>query len=275
MSTIETEPQRPPRPAFLKVKQQTPGLLDPLRRRAKRAAVLASDRGWFGLNPLKTHVVICGFPRSGSTLLLLMAETAVPAAKVFHEEKTGLKAAHQFWPGRQPLMITKRPNDVFFADEIRDFYRGRGTQVRFVLCARDPRAVLTSVHERQPGYYVSPARWRAIYAHFVYVRPATDVLTVEFNDLVRTPQVVQERLAAFIGWRAACRFEEFADAVPTSFDTRALNGVRPLDPSAIDRWKAPEHQERIRAMLQELPELPSVLIELGYESDTSWTDPYR
>ena len=274
MITTKAVAGRPPRPSDLKGKEPSPGLLHPLHRGAKRAAVLASERGWFGLTPLSTHVVICGFPRSGSTLLLLMAETAFPEAKVFHEEKTGLKAAQQFWPGRQPLMITKRPNDVFFVDEIREFYCDRGTQVRFVLCARDPRAVLTSVHERQPGYYVSPARWRAMYAHFLYVRPAADVLTVEFNDLVRTPQAVQERLAKFIGWRAASRFDEFTAAVPAGFDTRALNGVRPVDPSTIDKWRAPEHRERIRAMLQELPELPSVLIELGYETDTSWTDEY-
>jgi hypothetical protein len=273
--TGDSSYQRPPRPTDLKYRDPKPGLLDPFRHRAKRAMAVASDRGWFGLTPLTTHVVICGFPRSGSTLLLLMAETAFPQAKVFHEEKTGIKAAQQFWPGRQALMITKRPNDVFFVDEIRDFYRGRGTQVRFVLCARDPRAVLTSVHEKQSGYYVSPERWRSMDAHFQYVRRAPDVLTVDFNELVRQPLVVQERLTSFIGWRAASRFDQFQRAVPSSFDTQALNGVRPLDLSAIDRWKAPEHRERIRAMLHALPELPPVLIEMGYEPDSHWLTDYQ
>jgi hypothetical protein len=31
------------------------------------------------------------------------------------------------------------------------------------------------------------------------------------------------------------------------------------------------HRDRIRHLLQEMPELPTRLIEMGYETDTSWT----
>ncbi len=265
---------RPPVPSDLKVKAETPGLLAPVKRQVKELVVQASERRWLGLTPLQTHVVICGYPRSGSTLLLLMAETAFPYARTYRQEKTGLKAAKQFWPGRARLMITKRPNDIFFADEIREFYAGRQTQVRFVLCARDPRAVLTSVHGSREGYYVSPERWSAMHEHFQYVRQFPDVLTVEFNDLVRQPVVVQEQLTRFIGWEAAARFDQFHTTVPEGFDTLALNGVRPLDPAAIDKWRAPKHRERIREMLQALPHLPETLISLGYEKDAAWTADY-
>jgi hypothetical protein len=265
---------RPPRPADLKYREPSRGRLDPVRLRVKRALAYASDRRWLGLTPFQTHVVICGFPRSGSTLLLLMAETAYPEAKTYREEKTGIKAARELWAGRTALMITKRPNDVFFVDEIREFYRSRRAHARFVLCARDPRAVLTSVHNSQEGYYVSPERWRAMYAHIVYVRHAPDVLTVEFNDLVREPARVQAALGAFIGWDASVPFDQFHASVPRGFDTLALNGVRPLDPSTIDKWRAPVHRERIRAMLSALPELPEVLIREGYEPDDAWLSAY-
>ena len=33
-----------------------------------------SDTGLFGLKPLQTHILICGFPASGTTLLQLMLE---------------------------------------------------------------------------------------------------------------------------------------------------------------------------------------------------------
>lgn len=274
MISAGTRIERPPKPGDLKYREPTPGRLDPLRRTLKHAIGYASDRRWFRLTPFETHVVICGFPRSGSTLLLLMAETAYPGAKTYREEKTGIKAAREFWAGRAPLMITKRPNDVFFVDEIREFYRGRRARARFVLCARDPRAVLTSFHNAKDGYYVSPERWKAMYEHFEYVRRAPDVLTVEFNDLVREPARVQASLGAFIGWDAAVPFEQFHASVPAGFDTLALNGVRPLDPAAIDKWRAPRHRERIRAMLDALPELPRILVDEGYEPDTSWIEGY-
>jgi len=266
---------RPARPADLKWKPEPPGPLEPLRRGLKRLVVHASDRRWLGLTPLQTHVIICGFPRSGSTLLLLMAETSCPHAKTFHQEKTGLKAARQFWPGRHPLMITKRPNDVFWVDEIREFYQSRAARPLFIFCARDPRAVLTSFHDSQSGYYVSPERWKAMYDHFQYVRRYPDVLTVEFSDLIRKPAKVQERLTAFIGWRPITEFDRYLTAVPPGFDTLALNGVRPLDPAAIEKWKAPKHRDRMQQILKALPQLPDILIEQGYERDTSWTEAYR
>ena len=50
----------------------------------------AIDKGWFGLNPLQTHVVVCGFPRSGSTPLLLIIETCVSKVKTFGQERPAL-----------------------------------------------------------------------------------------------------------------------------------------------------------------------------------------
>ena len=93
----------PPRPSFLKNRPEVPKLLTPLRRRLRDAYVAASDRGWLGLVPVKTHVVICGFPRSGTTLLQLMVETSTPRAKAFGNERSGLSVARYTWPVRSSL----------------------------------------------------------------------------------------------------------------------------------------------------------------------------
>src|SRR5438045_94468 len=69
---------RPSRPAFV---EDLPPSRDELswriHRRIKGLMLKAIDNGWIGLRPLRTHVVVCGFPRSGSTLLQLMIETSV------------------------------------------------------------------------------------------------------------------------------------------------------------------------------------------------------
>ena len=265
---------RPPKPTFVPARTPETNWLAPIRALAKRRVLAALDRGWFGATPLRTHVVMCGFPRSGTTLLQLMMETAYPQARTFHRERAALAAVQNTWPGRHELMITKRPDDLFWLDEVRERYRDRRPRPLFVISVRDPRAVLTSVHISKHGYCVPPEKWRAAYAHIQYNLRFDDVILVEYRDVVERPQLVQERLAAFIGVPPQGRFDDYLCAVPANFDTRALNGVRPLDPTTLDRWRAPKHKERIRQLLDQIPELPARLVEMGYEPDASWTRGY-
>lgn len=207
-----------------------------------------------------------------------MAETAYPSARAFGRERSGLGAARNDLPGNAPLIISKLPGDIFWIDEIRECYRERGTKsrVRFIVNTRDPRAILTSVHDMNRDVYWVPLEWwRSVYLHFRYVRDFDDVMVVEYRDLVLEPWKVQEQIRTAIGIEPQRRFEDFHTAVPAEFDTLALNGVRPLDPAALDKWRAPKHEQRIRQLLRELPELPERLIEMGYEADTAWTRDYR
>lgn len=207
-----------------------------------------------------------------------MAQTAYPSARAFDFERSGLAAARNDFPGQSPLLISKQPDDIFWIDEIRECYaeRGTSTRLRFIVSIRDPRAVLTSVHGmNRDVYWVTPDRWRAIYDHFKYVSAFDDVDVVEYADLILSPGKVQQQLTDAIGLEPERSFEQFHEAVPHSFNTTALNGVRPLDPSALDKWRGPEHRARIVELLREMPELPDRLIELGYERDATWVKDYR
>jgi hypothetical protein len=265
---------RPPKPPFVPLRMPERRWLAPLRALAKRHLLAAIDRGWLGATPLRTHVVMCGFPRSGTTLLQLMMETAYPNARTFHRERAALAAVQNTWPGRHEMMITKRPDDLYWLDEVRERYSDRRAKPLFVISLRDPRAVLTSVHAQKPGYCVPAEKWRAAFDHIQYNRQFDDVITVEYRDLIERPQSVQDRLSTFIGFRPQASFDAYLSSVPSDFDTTALNGVRPLDAKGLDRWRASKHRERIRQLLKELPELPDRLVEMGYERDTAWTRQY-
>ena len=242
---------------------------------ARRCFVCAADRGWFGEPKLQTHVVVCGFPRSGSTLLQLMIESCVANIRTYGRERKGIQAA-RCYHRTHPLMMTKRPSDIFAIRDIQSHYARIQPNVKFVLMTRDPRAVLTSYHAQKPGdYYVSPERWRGIYSYWQWACNEPDVTVIRYEDLISDPNTAQQQLADFIGWEVKHPFAEFHTAVPDNFRTIALNGVRKLDPKNIHRWKKPEHTERLRTLLaQELPELARCLIELGYEADESWTEEY-
>jgi hypothetical protein len=269
--------ERPPKPERALKRSRPKTWLTPIRRQLKRAALQVVDRGWFGFTPLEAHLVLTGFPRSGTTLLQLMAETAYPTAKAFGDERSGLAAARNDFPGRAPIIISKQPDDIFWIDEIRDVYASRGTRtrVRFIVNVRDPRAVLTSVHGlNRDIYWVSVERWRAIYLHFQYVRRFEDVTVVEYRDLVLHTHKIEQQLAAAIGQAPQRRFTEFHEAVPGQFNATALNGIRPLDPATLDKWRSPKHRERIKHLLVEMPELPERLVEMGYEPDAEWVREY-
>ena len=278
-TTLPTVPAvRPPKPPRALRKPHNTNWLTPLRQRVKKVALHVVDRGWFGFTPLEAHLVICGFPRSGTTLLQLMAETAYPSARVFGHERSGLSAARNDFPGRAPLIISKQPDDLFWIDEIRDCYRERGTRtrVRFIVNVRDPRAILTSVHGlNRDVYWVSVDRWRAIYDHYNYVRQFDDVSVIEYRDIVLAPDKARQQLQAALGVEPERAVTAFHETVPADFDTTALNGVRPLDPSTLDKWRSPRHRARIRQLLEEMPELPERLVEMGYEPDDAWVREYR
>ena len=75
---------KPPVPEDVR-RPQGPGPADVIRRRLVAWAHQAADGGMPGLRSSRA-VVICGFPRSGSTLLQLMLEAAYPHAKQFGRE---------------------------------------------------------------------------------------------------------------------------------------------------------------------------------------------
>lgn len=241
----------------------------------QRGLTWLADRGWFGASPLRTHVVVCGFPRSGSTLLQLMIEACVDDVRTYGRERRGMEAARSY-RRTHPIMMTKRPSDIFTLDDLRAFYDNHQADVRFVLMTRDPRAILTSFHHTNPDdYYVQADRWRGIYSYWKWAVQAPDVTVVRYEDMIRAPEQTQAQLSQFIGWTVAHPFANFHDVVPTGFDTRALNGVRRLDPKNIDRWREPKYREKlVRLLTSELPELPKCLIELGYETDSDWVDEY-
>jgi hypothetical protein len=264
---------RPPLPPE-RISRCTPTFQFPksLLRPALKAVAALKDHGWLPAVPLRQHVVICGFPRSGTTLFQLMMEGCVRGIGSRGRERRALEVAEC---GRRShaALLTKRPKDLFLIREIREFYANRGVQVQFILLHRDPRAVLTSRHFSRPTeYYLSTEEWRHYYRHWDWCRKADDVLSVRYEDLIRRPEEVQRHVLEFTGWEARWNFRDFVQHVPKGFDGRALNALRELDETRLLAWRSGEHRTRLREVVRELPELPQVLVELAYEPDEQWLD---
>jgi len=248
-----------------------------LRRRLIAPLYRISDTGLFGLTPLRIHILICGYQRSGTTLLQAMLEHALPHARRFGKEFEGWRAATYSWRNHA-VMISKVPNDLFQLHRVRNFYQGRQAKLRTILVIRDPRDVLTSKHSatRVGDYVQNPVEWRKFHTYFRLYCNDPDVLVVRYEQLVTDTSGTQARIEAFIGEKVERRFEDFHQELRDDFDTRHLNGVRPVDRSHVGRWALPEHRDRIEGLLlREIPDLCQILVELGYEPDESWVQRWQ
>jgi hypothetical protein len=220
-------------------------------------------------------VVICGFGRSGTTLLQMMMENAMPAARRFGRETSAWRAATYAWRNHD-VVISKMPKDLFQIAALRAFYANRGTNLRVLLMCRDPRDVLTSRHEQVCNdYCVTVDAWRRNYWAFTAHRGEPDVLVVRYEDLVGDVRTWQTRIEAFTGEKATLPFQDFHTQDRPDFHKMTLNGLRPVEQSRIQRWARPEYAGRIRQLLREIPEFTDALVELGYESDDRWAAKYR
>ena len=240
------------------------------RRRFISPIFCLSDTGLFGLRKLRTHIVICGYQRSGTTLLLAMMEHALPYAKQFHKEISGWRAATWCWRNHE-VIVSKVPRDILKLHQLRNFYRNRRAKLKAIVLVRDPRDVLTSNHTSHARrYFQDLNEWKALHAAFRAQQDQRDVLVIKYEDLVTDVPDVQKRIEDFTGEKTSRPFDEFYLNKKIQFDASALNGLRPVDCKSIGRWRDSEHRDRIREILQQVPELPAILIELGYEKNDAW-----
>jgi hypothetical protein len=249
-------------------------------RRMQRWAIMPlcriPDSGILGLLPLRLHILICGFPRSGTTMLQMMIENGLPRARRFGREFGGWRAA-TYSLRNHSVVISKVPHDIFRLEPLRTFYADRKAKLRIILVVRDPRDVLTSRRKSggPQGYVVSSERWRHYYDAFVANREAGDALVVRYEDLVQDVAGQEARVEKFTAEKMVVPFADFHTVDRPDFELNTLNGLRPVETSLLQRWAAEDHRSRIEQVLRELPQLPRALIDLGYERDETWADAYE
>lgn len=255
--------------------------MNPVRRWRRRLLMplfRLADTPFPGLTPLRTHLLICGFPRAGTTLLQMMLENAMPYARRFGREVGGWRAATYCWRNHA-VVISKVPHDLFRLDDLREFYSRRSAKLKIILMLRDPRDVLTS-QRKLPGsdreeYVVGFARWRKYYEQFREQCDRGDSLLVRYEKLVTDVDEEQKRIESFTGEPTVVPFRSFHEVPRSDFDVSTLNGLRPVETKLLYRWKQPQHRERIAAALREIPELPTALCDLHYEFDESWIEQWK
>lgn len=157
---------------------------------------------------------------------------------------------------------------------------GRGNNIKTILrhpdiwliyCQRDPRDIISSRHGLAPDkYWANLAQWRVMRRRARKATGHPRLLVVRYEQLVRSPDTVQEEINARIGWLCQTGlFSQYQKAAnPSQQSIEAMRGLRPIEASGIGRWK--QNLPRLAGQLKIHGDITRELIEDGYETDDRW-----
>jgi len=244
----------------------------------------------------KTHILVTGFPRSGTSLFYNMLCSSL---EDFAFDDWEIPALDTLW--RYENHVTKRPFDLFALDDIvaANVHRKR---LIVIAAIRDLRDITTSIHAMAPDVYlIGHEGCYELGGTFPnYERPFTgpgigafhEALTrwrhsaeielqmLRYEDLVADPDAVQQRLAERLGLRFRSRFSDFhrhrdrhairfeGERAPLAPDLVKIND--PVSKGYVGRWAEPRHRARICEQFTQHPELLEMLRFYGYEKDDEW-----
>jgi hypothetical protein len=167
-------------------------------------------------------IILCGCPRSGTTLLMSMLdshpeihvipfETAVLQhrrldKRIFKNRKLyylfcrtqilfyllslRIKSSAMCWCEKTPLNILN-------IDEIQEIYKRK---VRFINIIRDGRSVVSSRHSRF-GYMVNPELWMKCINAGLSHESLPNFISIRYEDLIKRPEIVLAKLKIFLDLR--------------------------------------------------------------------------
>ena len=245
------------------------------------------------------QLVVCGYPRSGTSLLYNMLSTSLIGFRFEPFELSAIYRMH-----RLGSIASKFPLDVFNVPRLPEM-NPHDKRLCVVGVVRDPRDLITSRHPMLPDRYFigyehswwpqdeAFERWKYDGPGIVDVFEALQALgkqteipfhEVRYEDLVTDPNAVQDQLANRFSFDFSSRFSDFhlwqgKLAYRYSGRTRAkdeslVREDRPADVSRAGKWMQPEHRDRLREQFESCPKLFEILRTYGYEPDDDWFDAY-
>lgn len=242
----------------------------------------------------QNHLVVCGFPRSGTSLLYNMISSSLPGYRFEPFEQYCIFRLHKLgnW-------ATKAPLDVLHIKQI-DKLNINKKQLAILIMVRDIRDVISSRHPIYPDeYFIGHdyswwpqnqkfTAWRydapgvmAIHEAIQEALPRPDVMLLRYEDLVADPDKVQDVIAKKFSVVFDARFSEYHKR-PQKHAYRYEGKFAPKESSLvmegkrssserIARWKrSPEQVSRVRQQFSECNELFGALEAYGYEQSRDW-----
>ncbi len=249
----------------------------------------------FGLEKVGKQVVICGYPRAGTSLLLNMMSATLDGFRFaeFEEPADSLLWKSENW-------VSKMPLDVFNIPRLPTENIRRKT-LYVILVIRDLRDVLTSVHPNVPDrYYCNyETRWipsgtypyqakltdkgiRRIHEAIHTAERVNGLRTVraKYEDIINDCDALQKSLATTLQVEFSRPFSQFHmhpekhayryEGSRRAVDVTLVRENKAVDTTRLGKWRQQKHLQRVRDQFTSHPELFALLREYGYEQDDKW-----
>jgi hypothetical protein len=182
---------------------------------------------------------------------------------VFEKHETSLRK-HRRGAG---IYLTKQPSDLHIV----------GPRLRIdphlhvIAMLRDPRDTIVSKHGLDQSAYWAPlAMWKTRIDIMRRLTKHKRFLIVRYEELVREPDKVQERLMTAMPFlKKRETFSTFHTiATPSGAALKALGSLRAITPGSVGNWRS--HLPRVKGQLAIHGPISDDLIEFGYERDETW-----
>lgn len=275
-------------------------LVNCLLRRAKQQTQYRFDQLIHGSDFKKKHIVVCGSPRSGTSLLYNMLNTSLPDLH-FDEWEISSTVTLKHYANH----VSKSPLDILHVEDILHANQFQ-KQIYWLVLIRDIRDTITSVHPNKPDdYFIGYAASYNIFGTYPNYRTelnapglkdifeAIDQLTqsgqsyllLKYEDLIENTDEIQVQIADLFDLSFSNKFSDyhrFPDKHGMKFakQWQALNpelvkSSQAVTTNYVQRWRKPEHHARIIEEFTKYPALFDLLCQHGYESDDNWFNEIR
>lgn len=241
----------------------------------------------------QNHIIVCGFPRSGTSLLYNMMSSTIEGSYKF----TDFECYFMNYIHKMGDIATKAPLDVLHLEYIDELNIHKKDIFIFILI-RDLREIITSRHPVVPdryfiGYDHSWWPQDSDFKMWSYDAPGVidianaircaskmhNSVIIKYEDLVKNPDRIQKKITNKFGVKFGHEFSRYHEN-KTKLAYRYEGKAAAKDKSLVleggevvnknKRWMMIEHRERIVEQFSRCPELFDLLIEYGYEVNNDW-----
>ncbi|MCE7992576.1 MAG: sulfotransferase [Roseivirga sp.] len=207
-------------------------------------------------------IIICGCPRSGTTLLLaiLAAHPEIQGiqaeTRVFKRWSYSSRMLNRWYHNllifchliKFPIKKTARrwaektPQNVQYIEEILNEFK---TSVKIIHIVRDGRDVITSRHPTQPDrFFVSPEQWAEIVSKGLRWIDHPQVLTIQYENLVQAYDTTVNEVMSFLGLNVSEEIAEYHKYTTIKAPKTLNDEIQPISNRSIGKWTREEYKDR-------------------------------
>lgn len=249
----------------------------------------------------KKQIIICGYPRSGTSLFYNMLSSSLLGFQIDDRETSALDSVWKY-----DDHASKSPVDLFRLGDIAK-KNIHNKELCVIVMIRDIRDIITSRHQFAPDSFVISYQgaysFSGVYPSYLkkFDGPGIEryysvmeelinddsfnLIFIRYEDLVADADKCQQKVAISFGVQFDGLFSRYHlrkdrhkikyEGEHTSLDKSLDKSSDAVETKYVKRWTNQEYRKRIKEQFSEHPKLFEILLKQGYENSQAWYKEYE